>query len=442
MKGDFLDEVIITCVSGKGGDGALSFRKEKYVPRGGPDGGDGGNGGNIIIRTVLGMNTLVNFKHKKILKADSGENGKSKKRHGKNGDNLFVDVPVGTIVYDYETNEIIADLKYYNQYLVVARGGKGGKGNKKFATSKYQVPKIFEKGSEGETVKIKLVLKLIADVGIIGFPNVGKSTFISKVSNAKPKIASYPFTTLIPNLGVVKLDEKNSFVLADIPGLIEGAHKGVGLGDDFLKHIERCHTLMHLIDVSGLEGRDPLEDYYKIRKELENFSKILSKKTEIVVLNKIDLISDNLLEKSIDKLKEKINKNILCISAYTNKNIDLVINEVWKAIEPYRIEQNKKIEKMLRQNDKKIKLKIDPIEIDTDMFFKIQINQWDENIYEISGNGVEKLLKKYDINETEPRLKILSILLKNGLNQTLKSFGIKDGDTVYIGDFAFEFTDE
>jgi GTP-binding protein len=439
MKYDFTDEVVIEIFAGKGGDGSMSFRREKYVPKGGPDGGDGGNGGNVILKSVLSKNTLIDFKYKRKFRAEDAENGRQKNQFGADGNDLIIEVPAGTAVYDFETNEMIADLQYPNQYIVIARGGKGGKGNRKFVSSKMQVPKIFEKGAPGEEVKVKLVLKLLADIGIVGFPNVGKSTFISKISNAKPKIANYPFTTLVPNLGVVKVDEGLSFVVADIPGIIEGAHEGIGLGIMFLKHVERCYVLLHLIDISGIEGRDPYDDYLKLRNEMEKYSEILSNKREIIAVNKCDLLPSEEVDEKVKLLEEKIGKKVYKMSAYTSENVDIIKGALWQAIEPDRLERIRKLEKLLRKREEKIKLEIDPVKFDTDIFFKIEIVKWSENVYEVTGKGIETLLLKYDIDKPDSRMKIMNILQKNGLEKALKTSEVKEGDTVYVGDFPFEY---
>ncbi|MDN5341850.1 MULTISPECIES: GTPase ObgE [Oceanotoga] len=439
MTGDFLDEVSIKVIAGKGGDGIVSFRREKYVPKGGPDGGDGGDGASVIIKSTLTKNTLVDFKHKRKFIAEDGENGKAKKQYGKNGNNLIIEVPVGTIIYDKNSEDMIADLKYPNQIVVVARGGKGGRGNVKFMNSSLQAPRISEKGIKGEEIELKLVLKLIADIGIVGFPNVGKSTLISRISKAKPKIANYHFTTLKPNLGVVKVDIGKSFVVADIPGLIEGAHNGTGLGDRFLRHIERCYAIIHIIDIAKFEGRDPVDDYYKIRNELKKYSETLANKKEIIFGNKCDLIDQETLNKNISEFEKTTGKKIHPISAYTKTNLDKAIGEMWTMIEPQRMEYTRKIEKMLKKNSDRIKLKIDPVRLDNIDYIKFEIIRWSEDVYEITGTGVEKLLSKYDIEQKDARVKILNTLESSGLSKFLAIEGLKEGDTVYVGNFAFEY---
>ncbi|KAF2955334.1 GTPase ObgE [Marinitoga sp. 38H-ov] len=435
----FIDEAIITVSGGKGGDGIVSFRREKFVPKGGPDGGDGGDGGNVIIVSKIEKNTLTDFRFKKKFNAENGKNGQGKKMHGRNGENMIIEVPVGTLVYDFETNELIADLKYPNQYVVVARGGKGGRGNIHFVNSKVQAPTIAEKGVEGETRVLKLELKILADVGIIGFPNVGKSTLISVISNAKPKIANYHFTTLIPNLGVVDMGDGNTFVVADIPGLVPGAHEGTGLGDRFLKHVERCYCLVHILDISEIEGRKAIDDYYTIRSELEKFSPNLAQKLEIIAANKADLLDQEELNKRIKNLEVALNKKIIPISAATKQNIDILLNEIWENIKEMRIDRQKEILESIKNAPEKIKLNIKPIDVEIPKKVRFEIIKWDEGIYEITGHDVELLLKRYPIDQKDARIKILEILENSGLEKTLKNLGIKEGDTVYLGNFAFEY---
>ncbi|MBM7559195.1 GTPase ObgE [Marinitoga litoralis] len=435
----FIDEAIITVSAGKGGDGVVSFRREKFIPKGGPDGGDGGDGGNVIIVSKIDKNTLVDFRYKKKFKAEDGKNGQGKKMHGRNGKNLIIEVPIGTLVYDYDTNELIADLKYPNQYVVVARGGKGGRGNIHFVNSTVQAPTIAEKGVEGEVRKLRLELKVLADVGIIGFPNVGKSTLISVISNAKPKIANYHFTTLIPNLGVVEMGDGNNFVVADIPGLVPGAHEGTGLGDKFLKHVERCYCLVHILDISEMEGRSAIDDYYTIRNELEKFSPNLAQKLEIVAANKADLLDEEELKKRINILESKLNKKVIPISAATKKNVDILLNEIWDNIKEMRVDRQREIMESLKNAPEKLKLKIKPVDVEIPKKVKFEIIKWDEDVYEITGNDVELLLKRYPIDQKDARIKILEILEKSGLEKTLKNLGVKEGDTVYLGNFAFEY---
>ena len=330
---NFIDEASITVISGRGGDGCVSFRREKFVPLGGPNGGDGGKGGDIIMLANQNLTSLQDFRYKKVYKADKGENGKGKNQHGKSGDDLIIPIPVGTIVRNSDSGELLVDFTKNNQQIVIAAGGKGGKGNARYVSSTNQAPRQFEHGAEGEELSLKLELKLLADVGIMGFPNAGKSTLISKISAARPKIADYPFTTLVPNLGVVNYSDEKTFVVADIPGIIEGAHEGAGLGLKFLKHIERTKILVHLIDLSPMDNRDPLDDYNKMNNELSTFSTELTHKPQIVVLNKTDLIynPDELVK--IEKSFNNIGIKTLSISAVTGEGIDNLLNVVVNKLE-------------------------------------------------------------------------------------------------------------
>ena len=330
---NFIDEANITVVSGKGGDGCVSFRREKFVPFGGPNGGDGGKGGDIVLVANENLTSLLDFRYKKIYKAEKGENGKGKNQHGKSGEDLIIPVPVGTIIKISGSGEIIADLTKNNERFTIAIGGKGGKGNARYVSSTNQAPRQFETGGEGEELNLNLELKLLADVGIMGFPNAGKSTLISKISAARPKIADYPFTTLIPNLGVVNFSDERTFVVADIPGIIEGAHEGAGLGLKFLKHVERTKLLVHLIDISPMDNRDPFEDFNKMNNELNTFSSDLASKPQIVVLNKIDVIGSKEELKNIEKRFKDNGVEVLSISAVTGDGIDNLLNTVVKKLD-------------------------------------------------------------------------------------------------------------
>ena len=324
----FIDKAKIFVRSGKGGNGSVSFRREKYVPLGGPDGGDGGKGGSIVFKVDTGITTLLDFKYRKKFIAEDGEAGSTSKCYGKNGEDLYITVPMGTIIREAETNKVIADLSHKDDVFVLLRGGKGGKGNAKFATPTRQAPHFAEPGMPGEEMQIVLELKLLADVGLLGFPNVGKSTFLSMTTAAKPKIANYHFTTLKPNLGVVAADGVEPFVMADIPGIIEGASEGVGLGLEFLRHIERTRLLIHVVDISGIEGRDPFEDFVKINEELKNYSVKLWDRPQIVVANKTDMLYD---EEVFENFKKKVQElgfdKVFKMSAATRDGVDDVIKE-------------------------------------------------------------------------------------------------------------------
>lgn len=315
----YTDYTKIFVKSGNGGNGAISFRREKYVAAGGPDGGDGGKGGDVYFITDKDSNTLINFRYNKKFKAENGQNGSGARCNGKQGQDLYIKVPIGTVVKDAETGEIVADLSEEDSKELVLPGGRGGKGNSHFATATRQAPRFAQTGEKGIEKELILELKSLADVGLVGFPNAGKSTFLSVVTDAKPKIADYPFTTLNPNLGVVKTENGDSFVIADIPGLIEGASEGIGLGIQFLRHIERTRLILHLIDVSGFQGRDPVKDFYDINNELKNYSEKLTKKKQIIVATKLDVAQDESLYNELEKVAKKENLEIFKISSIKNK---------------------------------------------------------------------------------------------------------------------------
>lgn len=330
---DFIDETVIKVISGKGGEGCISFRREKYVPFGGPDGGDGGKGGDVVLVADENLTSLLHLRYKKEYRAENGENGKGKNRYGKSGNDLIIHLPVGTVVKIAKSGEIIEDIVRKSQRFVVVKGGKGGKGNAKYVSSINQAPKKVGPAGKSEELDLKLELKLLADVGIMGFPNAGKSTLISRISAARPKIGAYPFTTLIPNLGVVAYNDEKSFVVADIPGIIEGAHKGAGLGLKFLRHLERTKILVHLIDVSPMESRDPIDDYEKINNELKAFNVNLSSKPQIVVLNKTDVVKS---EKELQDIKSRFksrNIDVIVLSAITGEGLSNLLNTVVKELE-------------------------------------------------------------------------------------------------------------
>ena len=329
----FVDQAQISIKAGKGGDGVIAFRREKYVPDGGPSGGNGGKGGDIIAKVDTGMRTLMDFKYKAHYNAPDGEKGRKKNMYGKKGDDLIITVPPGTIIKDKESGKIIADLIEPDDEKVIARGGKGGRGNAEFKTSTRQAPTFSEQGFYGQERVIVLELKMIADVGLAGFPNVGKSTLLAQVTKAKPKIANYHFTTLFPNLGVVEMIKGKSFVLADIPGLIEGAHEGVGLGHDFLRHVERTKAILHVVDVSGVEGRDPIDDFIKINQELEKYSDKLSQRVQVVAANKVDLVYDNEKVEEFVSFIEEQGYKCFVISAATGKGVDELMKYVTEILD-------------------------------------------------------------------------------------------------------------
>jgi len=431
-KADFIDRVIIYVKGGKGGDGSASFRHEKYVPKGGPDGGDGGDGGFIFLRANPELSTLLTVSEKKKYIAQNGENGKGAKKHGKNGEDIVIDVPVGTVVKDLETGEIIADLDKPGMIVCVARGGRGGRGNVHFKSPTMRAPKIAERGSEGEERKLILELKLLADVALVGYPNVGKSSFISKVSNAKPKIASYPFTTLIPNLGVVEV-ENTQFVIADVPGLIKGAHEGAGLGNIFLRHVERCSVIIHVIDISGMEGRNPVDDYYNIRKELEFFSKNLAEKEEIIIANKIDLLDEKELEERVEKLRKTTGKEVFPTSTLTGQGLKEVIYKLYEIVK-----KSKKLVETSEIINERIK-RPKPVWKKLPERFMIEIVRDEDGDYVVSGTYVEEWAKRLNLNQKDGFRKFMELLNKNGLEEKLRKAGVKDGDTVWVAGRAFEY---
>ncbi len=429
-KEDFVDKVKIFVKAGDGGNGAVSFRREKYVPKGGPDGGDGGDGGFVILRANSNLSTLLNFKYQKKFVAQNGENGHGKKMAGKNGQDIVIDVPVGTVVRDAETGEILADLDKDGMIVCVARGGKGGRGNVHFASSVLRAPKIAESGDEGESRWLELELKLLADVGLVGFPNVGKSSLIAAMSNARPKIAPYPFTTLIPNLGVVKIDEFNEFVLADIPGLIEGAHKGLGLGNLFLRHIERCSVIAHVVDIAETEGRSFLKDYDAIIDELEKYNKNLLEKALIVVANKIDLLDEDEVSKRVKELEKHSHKEVVPVSALAMINIDTLKKKLYRLVGQSRL-QKKPVEVPRFEKPKPIRRKLEEK-------FNYEIRRVKDG-FEVHGEEIEKWLSRYSIQYKDALARFLELLEKNHLSEKLKEMGAKDGDTIYISGYSFEY---
>lgn len=417
----FIDIVKVELKAGSGGDGCISFRREKFEPSGGPYGGDGGNGGSIIIISDSNLTSLLDYKFKKHYKAENGQNGMTKRQYGRNGKDLILKVPVGTLIKDYETDKVIHDFKKSNEEFVICKGGRGGRGNAKFATSTRQAPRFAEPGKKGEIKTINLELKMIADVGLIGKPNVGKSSILSKISNANPKIGNYNFTTLSPNLGIVKIDSEHSYVVADIPGLIEGAAKGTGLGYSFLKHIERTKILVHVLDGSGLTG-DPIENYYSIWKELEEYNVNLKDKNEIIVINKIDILSS---KEYIKKIKEEFkNKKIIEISALKNDGIKEFIYQIWNEIkdlrdiyETYDDEYEEVVEKKSKGYN---------ISLKDDVFF-------------LDGDFIEDLCYRTNFDDEFSIKHFQSVLEKKGIINELKKMGIKEGQTVIVDKNEFEF---
>ncbi|CDE84235.1 gTPase obg [Clostridium sp. CAG:273] len=423
----FTDYVKITAKAGNGGNGAISFRHEKYVAAGGPDGGDGGKGGDIYFVVDQDANTLIDFRYKKKFKAENGNNGEGARRFGKSGEDLYIKVPIGTIIKDAKTERVLADLSEKNQKALILHGGRGGKGNSNFATATRQAPRFAQDGEDGEEKELILELKLLADVGLIGFPNVGKSTLLSIVTDAKPKIADYHFTTLDPNLGVVKKEYGESFVIADIPGIIEGASEGIGLGTQFLRHIERTRLLLHVIDVSGSEGRNPVEDFYTINNELKKYSQKLSERKQIIVANKIDSMQDESLYKNLEKLAKEKGLEIFKISAATNtgiKELIIHVSQVLKTLPKENLVEISNEEKLYTLEDE------EPFTI-----------TMDGKTYVVNGPAVEKLMKRVNLNDNESMYYFHKTLDELGVSQRLKEMGIKDGDSVTIAGWELEWED-
>ncbi len=423
----FVDEVEFKVKGGDGGNGAVSFHREKFIDMGGPDGGDGGDGGSVILKVDEGLNTLSDFRYQSNYEAGRGGNGSGKNMHGKNGEDLILMVPPGTVVFDADTDRLLKDLTGADEEFVAAGGGKGGKGNTRFKKSTRKAPKFAEQGEPGEEKLIRLELKLLADVGLIGYPNVGKSTLISTVSEARPKIGSYHFTTLKPNLGVVSLGDYRSFVMADIPGLIEGAHKGIGLGDEFLRHIERTRLLIHMIDLSGLEGREPLEDFEVINGELSKYSDRLAERPQIIALNKMDLPT---ARENLDRVKKKLEDDgykAFPISAVTKEGVKDLINYTGELLDELPEEE--------------VFVKDDEVVIRPDFLDEneIEVKKLSEREYEIIGSMVKKNIQKTDFNNEAAVKRMLHILQHHGLNKLMEKAGIREGDTVRIGPMEFDF---
>ena len=421
----FVDELDIKLIAGSGGDGCTSFRREKYVPMGGPDGGNGGRGANIIFKVDKNLKTLIDLSYKKIIKADKGENGKGSNKYGKNAEDVIIKVPAGTTITNKDTNELIADLTTDEEEVIVAHGGRGGRGNKAFATHDNPAPKFSEKGEPGEELIVHLELKVLADVGLVGLPSVGKSTILSLISSAKPKIAAYHFTTLSPNLGVVKLKNGDSFVIADLPGLIEGASVGVGLGHEFLRHAMRTKILAHVIDMGSSEGRDPIEDYKVIRREIEEYNGSLKKKQEIVIANKMDLDS---AQDNLKKFKKAYpNLEVIEISCMNNTGIDDLINIL--------NEKLKKIPEVKLYNEADYKL----YKFEEKTPYTITR---DGNIWIVKGKEIETLLKMTRFEEDEGALRFARKFKGMGIEDELERMGAKPGDEVQILDYMFTFKDD
>ena len=423
----FVDKAKLYIKAGNGGNGAVAFRREIYVPAGGPAGGDGGKGGNVIIIADSNLRTLMDYRYKSKYVAEPGEDGKGSNMFGKHGEDLYLRVPVGTIIKDEETGLIMADLKNDGDEFVAAKGGYGGKGNTHFKTSVRQAPGFAKAGKDGEEKNIILELRLIADVGLIGFHNVGKSTFLSIISKAKPKIANYHFTTLTPNLGVTKLKNGDSFVVADIPGIIEGANEGIGLGHDFLRHIERTKVLVHIVDISGIEGRDPLDDFEKINTELKKYNEKLSSRPQIVVANKMDILDDIDIYNNFKSELENRGYKVYSMSAATLSGVDEILNTISQMLKDAE-EVDLFDEEDIYDETKVISQNIDEIKV-----YK------ENDIFIVEGNRLEKLLYSVDFEDMESIRYFQSIMEKTGVFDKLRSIGVQDGDTVRIYDLEFEY---
>ncbi|MFC0233228.1 GTPase ObgE [Vagococcus entomophilus] len=435
----FLDQVTIDVKAGKGGDGMVAFRREKYVPDGGPAGGDGGHGGDVVLVVDEGLRTLMDFRFNRHFKALPGENGMSKGMHGRGAEDQHIPVPPGTTVKDAETGKVLGDLLHNKQELVIAQGGRGGRGNIRFASPKNPAPEIAENGEPGQERKIELELKVLADAGLVGFPSVGKSTILSVISKARPKIGAYHFTTLVPNLGMVSTAEGNSFVVADLPGLIEGASQGVGLGTQFLRHIERTRVILHVIDMSGMEGRDPYEDYLAINKELESHNLRLLERPQIIVANKMDMPD---AEANLKEFKEKLanlredefakEQLVFPISSITRQGFEPLLNATSELLDvtpefPIYDEETAEEESVLYGFDVGDR----PFEITRDA----------DATWILSGPGIEKLFKMTNFDHDESTMRFARQLRGLGVDEALRERGARDGDLVRIDKFEFEFID-
>ncbi len=421
----FIDKAKINLKAGSGGNGVVAFRREKFVPEGGPSGGDGGRGGDIVFYVDEGLRTLMDFRYRRHFKAGRGEHGQGKNMHGKKGETLMVAVPPGTVVYDDDTGEKIADLVHPEDQVVVVSGGRGGRGNARFTSSTNRAPRMAENGEPGQERWVRLELKLLADVGLVGMPNAGKSTLLSAVSEAKPKIADYPFTTMTPQLGVVQVNMHSSFVLADIPGLIEGAHDGAGLGHDFLKHIERTKLLIHVLDAAPLDGHDPLEDYVTIENELATYNPELAARPRLIALNKMDLIEDS---QSVDRMAayfENRDLEVFRISAATTQGVQRLMERAYELLEEIPDEQPGALESTAERV-----YTMDPNR------FSIEK---EDDIYIVRGENIERLVAMTNFDQEEAVDRLQNAVRKMGIEQALSKKGLRNGDTVRIGKIEFDY---
>ncbi|MCT2343158.1 GTPase ObgE [Niallia taxi] len=428
----FVDQVKIYVKGGDGGNGMVAFRREKYVPKGGPAGGDGGNGADVVFEVEEGLRTLMDFRYKRHFKAPRGEHGMSKNQHGKNSKDMIVKVPPGTVVTDAVTGETIADLTQHGQQAVIAKAGRGGRGNSRFASPSNPAPELSENGEPGQEREVTLELKVLADVGLVGFPSVGKSTLLSVVSAAKPKIADYHFTTIVPNLGMVETEDSRSFVMADLPGLIEGAHSGVGLGHQFLRHIERTRVIVHVIDMAAIEGRDPFEDYITINKELQEYNMRLLERPQIIVANKMDMPD---AEENLKVFKEKLEEDypIFPVSAITRTGLRDLLFAIADKLETTpefpleEVQEEAGVHRVLYKH-----------EADERQFF---ISRDSDGSFVLTGEGIEKLFKMTDFSRDESVKRFARQMRGMGIDEELRQRGAKDGDIVKLMEYEFEFID-
>ena len=423
----FVDLAKMEVQAGKGGDGIVAYRRELKVERGGPFGGTGGKGGSIIFKGSEGLSTLLDLRYNKVLKGNPGEKGRNKGQTGANAENTYVLVPVGTTIFDNDTNKVIGDITEHNQEVVVCKGGRGGRGNMAFATGIMKCPDFCEKGEPGEKKNIRCELRVLADCGLVGFPSVGKSTLISAVSAARPKIAAYHFTTLVPNLGMVRLSDGRDFVMADLPGIIEGASEGAGLGLQFLRHIERCRVIVHVIDMAGTDGRDPYEDYVIINKELEEYKMNLSKRPMIIVANKMD--QPQAME-NLKEFKKKVSEDVICISAYTKDNLEELLYKIADTLETAESYS-------LFEEDE-----LDVVEYTftpEEEFFTIE--KQSDGVFNVTGEKLQRLFEMTDFDSDTGRHRFARQLRTYGLDEKLRKLGVQNGDTVRIFNFEFEFID-
>lgn len=422
----FIDYAKIIIKSGDGGNGATSFRREKYVAAGGPDGGDGGKGGDIYFVVDKDANTLIDFRFNKKFKAQNGENGSGNNCYGKSGEDCYIKVPLGTVVKDFKTGKVIVDLSEKDQKELVLKGGRGGKGNTHFATSTRQAPNFSIDGEKGKEKEVILELKSLADVGLVGFPNVGKSTILSQVTAATPKIANYPFTTINPNLGVVKTEYGDSFVIADIPGIIEGASDGIGLGIQFLRHVERTRLLLHVLDAASVEGRNPVEDFYKINDELKKYSEKLATRRQIIVANKMDSVQDETNIKAIEELAKKEGLELFKISAATGEGLKELFNHVSNIIKTLPKEEIVDVDDRI----------VYTLEEDEEEPFTVEVINGE---FVVKGPAAERIMRRINVEDNESFAYLQRSLKKIGIDDALRAKGIKDGDSVILVDWEFEW---